>query len=158
VHTSVTNLECTEVVLEYCSPCRKRCSSRRRPRSTATTRLRSPRPPVASTVPRHCLSGEIFNVGSTESIRVIDLARRVLALTGSNSELRFVPFEEAYGGGIEDTLHRMPAIEKIGAAIGWSPTRTLDGILRDVIEHTRRALPNEHAEPMSSSASRGPPA
>ena len=86
-------------------------------------------------------AGEIFNVGSTESVRIIDLADRVLALTESQSELSFVPFDEVYGGGIEDTLHRVPAIEKIGAAIGWQPTRNLDQILADVVEHVRSAPP-----------------
>jgi len=86
-------------------------------------------------------AGEIFNVGSTESVRIIDLADRVLALTESQSELAFVPFDEVYGGGIEDTLHRVPAIEKIGAALGWQPTRNLDQILADVVEHVRSAPP-----------------
>src|SRR5947208_228410 len=82
-------------------------------------------------------SGEIFNVGSTERIRILDLAARVLAVTGSTSELAFVPYDDVYGLGIEDTLHREPSIEKIGAAIGWRPTLGLDRILADVIEHTR---------------------
>jgi UDP-glucose 4-epimerase len=86
-------------------------------------------------------AGEIFNVGSTENVRIIDLAQRVLELTGSSSELTFTPFDQAYGGGIEDTLHRVPAIEKVGAAIGWKPTRSLDDILADVIEHVRSAPP-----------------
>jgi UDP-glucose 4-epimerase len=82
-------------------------------------------------------SGEIFNVGSTERIRILDLAERVLAVTGSASELQFVPYDDVYGLGIEDTLHREPSIEKIGAAIGWRPTLGLDRILHDVIEHAR---------------------
>jgi UDP-glucose 4-epimerase len=84
-------------------------------------------------------AGEIFNVGSTESVRIIDLAQRVVELTGSASELEFVPFDQVYGGGIEDTLHRVPAIEKIGSAIAWKPTCGLDGILEDVIQHARVA-------------------
>lgn len=83
------------------------------------------------------ISGEIFNVGSAERLRIIDLARRVLELTGSASELEFVPHSEVYGLGIEDVLHREPSIEKIGAAIGWTPTRSLDDILADVIAHER---------------------
>jgi UDP-glucose 4-epimerase len=84
-------------------------------------------------------AGEIFNVGSTESVRIIDLADRVRELTKSRSELAFVPFDEVYGGGIEDTLHRVPAIEKIGAAIGWQPARNLDQILADGVAHDRSA-------------------
>ncbi|HEY2072619.1 MAG TPA: NAD-dependent epimerase/dehydratase family protein [Gaiellaceae bacterium] len=81
------------------------------------------------------ISGEIFNVGSAERVRIIDLAQRVLDLTESKSELAFIPHDEVYGLGIEDVLHREPSIEKIGAAIGWKPTRNLDEILRDVVEH-----------------------
>jgi UDP-glucose 4-epimerase len=85
------------------------------------------------------ISGEIFNVGSTERIRIVDLADRVLALTGSGSELVFVPYDEVYGLGIEDTLHREPSIDKIGDAIGWRPQRGLEEILADVVRHARTA-------------------
>ena len=84
-------------------------------------------------------SGEIYNVGSTERISIAELAKRVLALTGSRSEIVQVPYEEVYGLGIEDMLHRQPAIDKVSAAIGWQPTRTLDEILRDVLKATRSA-------------------
>jgi UDP-glucose 4-epimerase len=86
------------------------------------------------------LSGGIFNVGSSERVRILDLAHRVLALTGSDSELEFVPHDEVYGLGVEDVLHREPSIERIGAAIGWRPTRTLDDILADVIAFERGRL------------------
>jgi UDP-glucose 4-epimerase len=86
------------------------------------------------------ISGEIFNVGSAERVRILDLAQRILDLTGSRSELTFIPHDQVYGLGIEDVLHREPSIEKINSAIGWQPTRTLDEILRDVVEHTRAAV------------------
>ena len=84
------------------------------------------------------ISGEIFNVGATERVRIVDLADRVRGATRSNSEVVFVPYERVYGLGIEDTLHREPAIDKIRDAIGWRPTLDLDRVLADVIEHTRR--------------------
>jgi UDP-glucose 4-epimerase len=83
------------------------------------------------------VSGEIFNIGSAERLTILDLAHRVLELTGSRSELQFVPHEEVYELGVEDVLHREPSIQKIGAAIGWAPTRTLDEILADVIAFER---------------------
>jgi UDP-glucose 4-epimerase len=85
-------------------------------------------------------SGGIFNVGSADRISILDLANRVLALTGSRSELQFVPHAEVYGLGIEDVLHREPSIEKIRAAIGWAPTRTLDDILGDVVAWERSRI------------------
>jgi UDP-glucose 4-epimerase len=83
------------------------------------------------------ISGEIFNVGSSERISILDLAARVKEATGSDSELVFVPYDEVYGQGIEDTLHREPAIGKIRDAIGWAPERNLDTIIADVVQHAR---------------------
>ncbi len=85
------------------------------------------------------VSGEIFNVGSTERVSIQELADRVRALTGSESEIAYVPYDEVYGQGIEDMLHRQPSIEKVQGAIGWQPQRTLDDILQDVVQHTRRS-------------------
>ena len=84
-------------------------------------------------------SGEIFNVGSTERIRILDLADRVREVTGSSSELVYVPYQEVYGQGIEDMLHRIPSIEKVGRAIGWQPTLGLERILADVVEERQAA-------------------
>ncbi len=94
---------------------------------------------VKGLVDERSIEGEIFNVGSTERIRIIDLAERVVALTGSDSELVFVPYDRVYGLGVEDTLHREPAIEKIGGAIGWKAALDLERILADVIDYARHA-------------------
>jgi UDP-glucose 4-epimerase len=87
-------------------------------------------------------AGEIFNVGSTEKIRIVDLAQRVIDKTGSSSEIVFVPYEEVFDRGVEEEMfHRSPSIEKIAAAVGWRPTADLDGIIADVVDHTRRQGP-----------------
>src|SRR3954469_19083726 len=91
------------------------------------------------------VSGEIFNIGSAKRVRILDLAQRVLELTGSTSELVFVPHSEVYGVGIEDVLHREPSIEKIGNAIGWRPSLDLNRVLEDVIAYARRAPVSEPA-------------
>ncbi len=83
------------------------------------------------------VSGEIFNVGSTERVTINELAQRVLERTHSQSKIVGVPYDEVYGQGIEDMLHREPSIEKISGTIGWEPTVGLDGILEDVIRHVR---------------------
>ena len=85
------------------------------------------------------ISGEIFNVGSTERVTINELARRVVTMTGSSSQFVSVPYNEVYGQGIEDMLHRQPAIEKVNEAIGWEPTRTLEEILGDVVQYARSA-------------------
>jgi UDP-glucose 4-epimerase len=81
--------------------------------------------------------GEVFNIGSTDEITIMDLAERVRRASGSDSEIRLVPYDEAYEAGFEDMRRRVPDIAKIGGLLGWCPTRTLDGILADVIEAQR---------------------
>jgi UDP-glucose 4-epimerase len=88
------------------------------------------------------VSGEIFNVGSANRISILDLAKRVIAATESESGFEFIPYERVYGG-IEDMLHRIPSIEKIKARIGWEPEFDLQQILADVIRHTRTATPSD---------------
>jgi UDP-glucose 4-epimerase len=79
-------------------------------------------------------SGQVFNVGSTERVRIVDLAERVLKATASSSELVFVPYEDVFDHGADEEMHhRAPSIDKIAAAVGWRPTIDLDGIVADVI-------------------------
>lgn len=81
--------------------------------------------------------GEVFNVGSTEEVTILELAERVRGACGSESEIRYVPYEEAYEAGFEDMRRRIPDTSKVEDLIGWRPTRTLDEILADVIESQR---------------------
>ena len=85
------------------------------------------------------ISGEIFNVGSTERVTINELAQRVLAMTKSSSSIVPVPYDEVYGQGIEDMLHRQPLIDKVNGAIGWEPSRSLEEILADVVQFSRSA-------------------
>ena len=96
------------------------------------------------------ISGEIFNVGSANRISILDLAKRVIAVTESESDFSFVPYERVYGTGIEDMLHRIPSIEKIKAAIGWEPSFDLERILADVIQHIRTVTSGD--QPASTEA------
>jgi UDP-glucose 4-epimerase len=93
------------------------------------------------------ISGEIFNVGSSERVSILELAERVKRASGSASELEFIPYDRVYGQGIEDTLHREPATGKIREAIGWQPERSLDSILADVIQHARANATASRLEP-----------
>jgi UDP-glucose 4-epimerase len=81
--------------------------------------------------------GEVFNIGSQEEISILALANRVRRLTRSDSEIVLVPYEEAYGEGFEDMPRRCPDIGKIQAAAGWTPRRSLEGILADVVSWQR---------------------
>jgi UDP-glucose 4-epimerase len=89
-------------------------------------------------------AGEIFNIGRPSEIRIVDLAQRVIELTGSSSELRLVPYdaEEAYGEravGFEDMRRRVPNANKLYAFTGFRPSTELDQTLREVIDYEMRA-------------------
>ncbi len=79
--------------------------------------------------------GQIFNVASDEEVAIRDLAERVIALTGSASEIRFVPFADAYGSDFEDMQRRVPDLTKIREAIGCWPRYDSDAIIRDVVTY-----------------------
>jgi UDP-glucose 4-epimerase len=83
--------------------------------------------------------GEIFNVGNREEITILDLARRVLARSGSRSEIKLVPYDQAYEDGFEDMRRRVPDTQKIKATVGWQPTISLDETLDQVIAQFRAA-------------------
>ena len=87
--------------------------------------------------------GEVYNVGSANEISIRGLAERIKEMTQSDSEIRLVPYEEAYEEGFEDMMRRVPDISKISDLIGYKPTHTLDEILSSVIEHERSRIPHE---------------
>ena len=83
--------------------------------------------------------GQVFNVGSTEEVTMLELASLVRDAVGSDSEIIKIPYEEAYGDGFEDMQRRIPDTTKVNELLGWSSTRDLSGILRDVVESQRAA-------------------
>lgn len=83
--------------------------------------------------------GQVFNIGSNEEISIVKLAEKVRQLTGSNSQIVFIPYDEAYEEGFEDMPRRVPDISKVNKLVGFRPDMTLDGILQSVIDfHSRR--------------------
>ena len=81
--------------------------------------------------------GQVFNIGTSEEVKVIDLARRVKAATGSQSPIELVPFEKIYGERFEDMQRRVPSLAKINALVGYEPQFSLDELLRGTIEYYR---------------------
>ncbi len=81
--------------------------------------------------------GEVYNIGSDEAVTIRELADRVKRVTGSESSIEYIPYEEAYGSGFEDIRYRVPDLSKIRAAIGYRPSKTLDEILHEVAAYLR---------------------
>ena len=76
--------------------------------------------------------GQVINLGNNEETSILQLADKAIELTDSKSEIRFVPYEEAYGDGFEDMRRRVPNLEKAASLIGYQPTRSLSDIINDV--------------------------
>jgi len=87
---------------------------------------------------QHCLAarGQVFNVGSTEEISILDLAARVIEILGSQSAVEFIPYHQAYEPGFDDMRRRKPMVEKLAATIGFRPGTAL----LTIIELTAAAL------------------
>ncbi len=73
--------------------------------------------------------GQVFNIGSTEEISILDLAREVVSILGSSSTIEFVPYQKAYAPGFEDMRRRKPVIEKLFQATGFRPATSLRRII-----------------------------
>ncbi len=84
--------------------------------------------------------GQVFNVGSQEEVTILALAERVRARAASASEIRFIPYDEAYEAGFEDFRRRVPSIERVHALIGWRPAISLDETIDQIIAYYREEL------------------
>lgn len=77
--------------------------------------------------------GQVFNIGSTQEVTILGLAKRIKELTNSESEIVFIPYGEAYEDGFEDMPRRVPDTSKITKLVGFKAKASLDDILREVI-------------------------
>jgi len=78
--------------------------------------------------------GGIFNIGGDEEVTINHLAKVVKEVTGSDSPIIHVPYEESYGKDFEDMLRRVPDLRRIRAAIGYAPTKNLRQIIRAIVD------------------------
>ena len=77
--------------------------------------------------------GQVFNIGGTEEISMLDLAKKIIALSESKSEIVLIPYEEAYEADFEDMMRRVPSVEKVYRLLGFKPNDNLDSILKKII-------------------------
>jgi UDP-glucose 4-epimerase len=73
---------------------------------------------------------QVFNVGSTEEVTILQLAERVISVLASKSKIEFVPYSEAYEPGFDDMRRRKPVTDKLAATIGFRPATSLNDIIR----------------------------
>ncbi|MBA2686628.1 MAG: GDP-mannose 4,6-dehydratase [Gemmatimonadaceae bacterium] len=78
--------------------------------------------------------GQVYNIGSTQEISILELAERIRSLTGSHSRIVKIPYDEAYDEGFEDMPRRVPDISKIRALTGYDPKTSIDEILESVVQ------------------------
>ena len=76
--------------------------------------------------------GQVFNIGNNQQISIMDLAKKIIEVTGSKSIIEKVAYEEAYPEGFEDMERRVPDISKIKSVLGWEPKINLDQIIKDI--------------------------
>jgi UDP-glucose 4-epimerase len=84
--------------------------------------------------------GRAFNVGNSESITILRLARRIIERVGSSSRITFVPYEEAYDEGFDELGQRTPDVTALQDLTGWRPQRSINEALDDVIGFERAEL------------------
>ena len=81
--------------------------------------------------------GQVFNVGNDEEVTILRLAELVKEAAGSSSEIRLIPYSEAYPEGFEDMQRRVPDVRKLEKAIGFRPRTPLAKIIADVVADKR---------------------
>ena len=77
--------------------------------------------------------GEVFNVGNNQHVSIMQLARKVIEITGATSSIEMIAYDQAYSEGFEDMQRRVPDISKIKQVLGWTPEINLDQIIKDVV-------------------------
>ncbi len=89
--------------------------------------------------------GRVFNLGHDEPVEILALARLVCEALQSDSPIRNVPYEEAFGEGFDDLRHRRPDLTRLREAIGFRPTIPLAQTIRDIAAEmsSRSAVPVE---------------
>lgn len=74
--------------------------------------------------------GEVFNIGSTEEITVLELARLIVTTLGSKSKIDLIPYDKAYAPGFEDMRRRKPTVQKLATVTGFRPATPLRETIR----------------------------
>jgi UDP-glucose 4-epimerase len=85
-------------------------------------------------------NGEIFNIGSTHEITILDLAKMIKGLCNTSREikLKFIPYESFTGGKYEDVRRRVPDVSRCEEILGVKARVGLEEGLTRTIEWQRK--------------------
>jgi UDP-glucose 4-epimerase len=104
-------------------------------------------PALLKVITTEAACGRALNLGNTEQVSISELAKRVIAATGSASEIQHMSYLDAMGPGYEDMQRRVPDCGLARELIGFTPTQTLDDIIRSVIADQTDNLSAAYAAP-----------
>lgn len=82
-------------------------------------------------------AGHVFNVGNDRETSILELAKLVIAKTGSPSRVEFVPFEQAYDENFEDLARRVPDLTKIRSLVRFEPRMSIEEIVEEVVRYEK---------------------
>jgi len=85
-------------------------------------------------------SGQVYNIGGTQEISILELAKKVLTATDSKSSIKLIPYDQVYNPNFQDMPRRVPDISKIKSATGFTPQVSLDQIIQDVIMDRKKSI------------------
>jgi UDP-glucose 4-epimerase len=84
--------------------------------------------------------GKVINIGNDFEISINALAQKIIAETGSKSQVRYLSYDDAYGDGFEDMERRVPNIDLINELVGWKPKRDLAKMIEDIVLEMRKSF------------------
>ncbi len=81
--------------------------------------------------------GNVYNIGTKEEISIKDLAIKIKKMTGSSSDIKYIPYEKAYGQVFDDLKRRVPCLDRIEDQVGYKQKTSLDETLEKIIKYFR---------------------
>ena len=96
--------------------------------------------------------GKAFNLGGTQEVSILDLAKRVVQLLDSPSTISLIPYEQAYASGYEDMRRRVPDNTKARDLVGFNPTTTIDQIIANVATGSPAGMVRNSTSPQLAGA------
>jgi UDP-glucose 4-epimerase len=96
---------------------------------------------LAGTVP--AAAGQVFNIGSSREVRIVDLAQMIRGVVGSESEIIRQPYRNVFGENFEETRRRVPDVRRAEVTLGFRAETTLEEGLQKVVSWFHEAWPRE---------------